>query len=117
MKKEQKKRVIMHFNNLPADIQEEVRKKYPDGFTDYKIKITKPNNDFFFAVPYDTEDISYLVKIDVKIDTVNDEKIDEQLFHNDEVMKADPKIKEEEEEEEEPDDKPEEPDDDDDDDE
>ena len=108
MKKEQKKKVITHFNNLPPDVQEEVKKKYPDGFANYKIKITKPNNEFFFAVPYDTEDISYLVKIDVKIDTVTDEKLDEQLFSNDEVMKADPKIKEEEEEEEPEDDKPEE---------
>ena len=44
-------------------MQEEVKAAYPLGFSDYMMRIPKPNGEFFFAVPFETEEISYLVKI------------------------------------------------------
>ncbi len=86
---EQKKKVIIHYNNITPDVLEAINKKYPDGFHDHIFKVTKPNGDFFHAITVDTKDASYLVKIDVKIDNVSDEKIDEQLFSKDDIPEAD----------------------------
>lgn len=55
------------------------RKKYPLGYNDYVIKVTKPNNDFFYAVTVDTEDASYLVKVDVKIDNLTEEEFEKEF--------------------------------------
>ena len=62
-----KKHLVASFHNLSPELQEEIKQKYPLGFTDAMIRVDKPNGDFFYAVPYDTDEISYLVKIDVKI--------------------------------------------------
>jgi len=52
-----------------------------------------------FAFTLDTEDTSYLIKVDVKIDTVTTDKIDEQLFSVVDNIGVDLKPEEEEEEE------------------
>lgn len=75
-----RKKVITHLNNLPPEVLEALHNKYPDGYMNYVFKVTKPNNDFFYAVTVDTEDTSYLVKVNVKIDNVNKEELDEQIF-------------------------------------
>ncbi|HEX3006542.1 MAG TPA: hypothetical protein VHO90_02895 [Bacteroidales bacterium] len=49
------------------------------GYNDYVIKVTKPNNDFFYAVTVDTEDASYLVKVDVKIDNLTEEEFEKEF--------------------------------------
>ena len=66
-----KKHLVASFHNLSPELQEEIKQKYPLGFTDAMIRVDKPNGDFFYAVPYDTDEISYLVKIDVKIDDLS----------------------------------------------
>ncbi len=45
-----------------------VKNAFPLGFTEAMMRIDKPNGDFFYAVSFATEEIDYLVKIDVKID-------------------------------------------------
>ena len=62
-----KKRLVTSFHNLSTELQEELKKKYPLGFTEVMMRVDKPKGDFFYAVPFETEEISYLVKIDVKI--------------------------------------------------
>jgi hypothetical protein len=86
---ENKKKIIVHFNNLTPEVLEAVQKKYPEGYQDHVFKVTKPNNDFFYAITVDTEDASYLIKINVKIDTATDEKIAEQLFAKDDIPDTD----------------------------
>ena len=63
-----KKHIVTSFHNLAPELQDSVKEKYPLGFTDAMIRVDKPNGDFFYAVPFDTDEIAYLVKIDVKID-------------------------------------------------
>ena len=70
-----KKHLVASFHNLSPELQEEIKQKYPLGFTDAMIRVDKPNGDFFYAVPYDTDEISYLVKIDVKIDDLSEDEI------------------------------------------
>ena len=78
-----KKRLVVSFNNMTPDLQEEVKAAYPLGYTDYMMRIDKPNGDFFFAVPFETEEISYLVKIDVKIDDLSNEEEDKDYYDDD----------------------------------
>ena len=60
--------MIISHHNLPQELQEQLRQQYPNGFTDAMIRIDKGPGDFFYAVVLETEDINYLVKVDVKID-------------------------------------------------
>ena len=79
-----KKHLVASFHNLSPELQEEIKQKYPLGFTDAMIRVDKPNGDFFYAVPYDTDEISYLVKID---DLSEDEE--EKEYYDDEIKGAD----------------------------
>lgn len=83
----------MSYNNLPSNIIEALRAQYPDGYANFVKKIPKPNNDFFYAITVDTEDATYLVKVNVKIDNINPEKLDEQLFTIDNEIKGSAKLK------------------------
>ena len=83
-----KKRLVVSFNNMAPELQEEVKAAYPAGYTDFMMRIDKPNGDFFFAVPFETEEISYLVKIDVKIDDAPNED-DDKDYYDDDLKGAD----------------------------
>lgn len=83
-----KKRLVTNFANLSSEQQEEVKALYPHGYADVMTRIDKPNGDFFYVVPYETADTSYLVKVDVKIDDVTDD-VDEEFFGDDEIKGAD----------------------------
>ncbi len=83
-----KKRLVVSFNNLPSEIQAEVKAFYPTGYFDAMMRIDKPNGDFFYAVPFETEEISYLVKIDVKIDDMSEED-DDKEYYDEEIKGAD----------------------------
>ena len=52
------------------------------------MRIDKPNGDFFYAVPFDTEEVAYLVKIDVKIDDKAHEE-DDKDYYDDDLKGAD----------------------------
>ncbi len=81
-----KRRVVTSLNNLPADIQEMVKAHYPTGYTEAMMRIEKPNGDLFYAVPFQTEEIDYLVKVDVKIDNKahdHEEDDDKDMFEED----------------------------------
>ena len=78
-----KKRLVTSFNNLTTEQQDEVKALYPRGYAEVMTRIDKPNGDFFYVVPYETEEISYLVKIDVKIDDATDEGMDDDFYGDD----------------------------------
>ncbi len=87
-----KRRLVTSFQKLSSDIQTAVQEQYPLGYTDAMMRIDKPNGDFFYAVPFETEEITYLVKIDVKID--DSEKLEKELFSAD-ITEAEGAIKDE----------------------
>lgn len=83
-----KKHIVTSFHNLAPEIQEAVKAKYPLGFTDAMIRVDKPNGDFFYAVPYDTDEIAYMVKVDVKVDD-NSHDDDDKDYYDDDIKGAD----------------------------
>lgn len=65
----QKKRIIKSMENVGADVMEAIRKKYPDGWTNHVQRVDKGNGEFMHIITVDTEDISYLIKVKVKVDS------------------------------------------------
>lgn len=78
-----KKHLVTSLHNLNAEMQEAVKSLYPLGFSEAMIRVDKPNGDFFYAVPFETEDTAYLVKIDVKIDDASIDDEDKDFFDDD----------------------------------
>lgn len=84
-----KRKLVTSFNNLSIELQEELKTLYPKGFADVMTRFDKPNGDFFYYVPFETEDTSYLVKIDVKIDDKAEEAVEDDYYGDDELKGAD----------------------------
>jgi len=78
----QKKRLVISYKNCPAEVVQAIKEKYPLGYGDAIIKVQKPNGDFFHAITIDFEDVSYLVKVDVKIDNLTEEEFEKQFGAN-----------------------------------
>ena len=101
--KQQKKRVVVSYKNLSTELCEEVKRQYPNGYTDQMIRIDKGPGDFFYAIVLETADISYLIKVDVKIDDKIEEE-DKDFFgdeeqikdEDDEILSAEPRVESEE---------------------
>lgn len=68
-------RKVLQLKALPDDAIQALLARYPDGLEDHVRKVTKPNGDYFYAVDVETETVSYLVKIEVDVDQVNDEEV------------------------------------------
>lgn len=83
-----KKRIVTSFHNLTPELQEAVKAFYPFGYAEAMMRIDKPNGDFLYAVPFETEEVAYLVKIDVKIDDKVHEE-DDKDYYDDELKGAD----------------------------
>jgi hypothetical protein len=79
---------VINFQNLAPEILELLHKKYPDGYQNHVIKVTTPKSDFFYGVTLDTPEISYLIKVPVKIDT-NPEEFDEKDYGEEENITPD----------------------------
>lgn len=76
---EPKKRLVISYKNCPDEVIHAIKEKYPTGYGDAVIKVQKPNGEFFHAITLDLENVSYLVKVDVKIDNLTEEEFDKQF--------------------------------------
>jgi len=83
-----KKRVAISYKNLSPELLEEVKKKYPHGWTDHMIRIDKSPTDFFYAIMLETADTSYLIKVDVKVDAAGQVEEDEDKEYYDDEIKG-----------------------------
>ena len=75
MATDNKKRHIVSYENMSAELAEAFAQKYPNGFNDYLADLTrypKPDGSCFYAVCIEIPDAIYLVKIKVKVDDVED---------------------------------------------
>ncbi len=79
-----KKRLVISYQNLSEELLEALKKKYPSGYGDAVMKINGPNDKVFYAVMLDMPEASYLVKVDVKIDSVGEEVDERSDFEEDE---------------------------------
>ncbi len=75
----EKRKLVVSYKNASEEVLEAIKKKYPLGYNDFVIKVSKPNNDFFYAITVDTENASYLVKVDVKIDNLTEEEFEKEF--------------------------------------
>ena len=78
----QKKRLVVSYKKCSDAVLRAIKEKYPFGYGDAIIKVDKPNGDFFHAITVDLEDISYLVKVNVKIDNLTEEEFEKQFGAN-----------------------------------
>ena len=79
-----KKNLIVSYKNLTDDLKEKFKEAYPEGYNNYLQKFVKPNGEAIYVVPFETADTAYMVKFEVKIDTLG-EDIDRALFDDDDV--------------------------------
>ena len=82
-----KKHIVIGFHNLTPELQDAVKEKYPLGFTEAMMRVDKPTA-IFSVVPFGTDEIAYMVKIDVKIDD-NAQEEDDKDYYDDEIKGAD----------------------------
>ncbi|MDR1846812.1 MAG: hypothetical protein LBR17_01680 [Bacteroidales bacterium] len=84
MTSKDKKRLIISYKHLSEELQNKFNLCYSEGYSNFIQKITKPDGSQIFVVPFETEDTSYMVKVDVKIDErISDEEFDKDLFTSD----------------------------------
>jgi hypothetical protein len=76
---------------MPKDLLNEVHKRYPYGYQKDLISFVNPKGEMITALPFETEDIYYLIKMP-RVTPVNekDYKLDDDLFLSDDDMGAVP---------------------------
>lgn len=84
MRKNHKKKLIVSYKNLSDELLALFKEAYPEGHSDFVQKTIKPNGEPIFVVPLETEDATYMVKVEVKIDTtLAEEELDKDLYGDD----------------------------------
>ena len=79
-----KNNLIVSYKNLTDDLKEKFKEAYPEGYNNYLQRFVKPNGEAIYVVPFETADTAYMVKFEVKIDTLGDD-LDKALFDDDDV--------------------------------
>jgi len=77
----EKKRIIKSYEKLTPELQDLMKEIYPYGFTSQLIPLNNSKNERFFAVPLETEDTTYLIKVEIEKVKKNDDS-DDQIFFN-----------------------------------
>lgn len=75
-KKVSKARIVKDYLKLPKEIQAAIKLEYPNGFSHKLISYTTPKGERVMALPFETEDLYYLVRVtvtDTRASTVRDE--------------------------------------------
>lgn len=58
-----KKRVVKDYEKLDLEIQEQIKLSFPEGFSQNLITFKNKDGDIVSALPFETEDIYYLVRM------------------------------------------------------
>jgi hypothetical protein len=61
-----KPRVITNFEKLPIELQERIKLTYPEGFSKFLIEFKNKDNETVSALPFETEEKYYMVRMSVK---------------------------------------------------
>lgn len=67
-----KKKIIVDYKNVPDDVLQMLAEKYPHGYKKDIIKFKNAKGEMVSAVPIDTDEVSYLVKVSVQLQTMVD---------------------------------------------
>jgi hypothetical protein len=68
----EKKRIIKSIDHVDKEVIDAIRLKYPDGWANHVMRVSKGNGEFFHAITVDTADASYMIKVNVKIDSLEE---------------------------------------------
>jgi len=85
-----KKRLVIGYANMPAQLVEIWKEKYPRGYADYMediMKVDKADGSFFYAVTLEIPEAIYLVKVEVKIDDYDE--IEKDIFGSGDDVQGD----------------------------
>ena len=58
-----KQRIIKAYEQLSESLVGRLKEKYPDGYEDHVITFTNPRGEIEVAIPFETEEIYYLIKL------------------------------------------------------
>lgn len=61
----EKKRSIVDINNAPAEVLQKISDDYPNGYDHALVRFNNAKGDLVVAIPIETEDTKFLVKINV----------------------------------------------------
>jgi DNA-directed RNA polymerase subunit delta len=61
-----KKRIVKDYENLPDDILTRIKLQYPHGFAQHLISYVNKEGKKVSALPFETEDIYYLVRMTIQ---------------------------------------------------
>jgi len=75
-----KKRIIKSYEQLSEDMVEKLKEKYPDGYEDRTITFTNPRGEIEVAIPFETDDIYYLIKLPRTNASDEDEEVESNNF-------------------------------------
>lgn len=67
-----KKKVIVDYKNVPEEVLQLLAEKYPHGYNKAIIKFQNAKGETVSAVPIETEDTSYLVKVSTQLQSMVD---------------------------------------------
>lgn len=62
-----KVRVIKDYEKLSPELQEQVKLVYPEGFSHHLIRFPYKNGDMVSALPFETEDKIYMIKMSIEV--------------------------------------------------
>ncbi len=58
-----KKRIVKDYDQLPESVLNDLKIKYPNGFSEHLIRFTNAQGKKVSALPFETEEIYYLVRM------------------------------------------------------
>jgi len=66
MKRTDKPRVIQNYEKLSVEIREQIKLVYPEGYIDNLIEFTNHKGELVSALPFETDDKIYMVRMSVR---------------------------------------------------
>jgi hypothetical protein len=61
-----KKRIVKDYDALPEEINNRIKAEYPYGFEDNLVSFTNKEGNKVSALPYETEEVYYLIRMTVR---------------------------------------------------
>lgn len=75
-----KQRIIKAYEQLSEILVKQLKERYPDGYDDHIITFTNSKGEIEVAIPFDTEEIYYLIKLPRNNATEEEEDVESSSF-------------------------------------
>ncbi|MBN2486400.1 MAG: hypothetical protein JXB34_10545 [Bacteroidales bacterium] len=78
-----KKKIIKKFEQLTPELLKLIKETYPDGYEENLIVFQTPNGELSSALPLETEDVSYLIRMPKGAAPDDDDDVESNSSEND----------------------------------